>query len=81
MTDYKEELYTTVTSAVLIVLVYISDAYNNLKLVSAIFYQIFILSLNVALQKFISSKKLFLFSRYSIFCNFFPSFPHFPGSK
>ena len=30
---------------------------------------------------FISSKKLFLFSRYSNFCNFFSSFPHFPDSK
>ena len=40
----------------------------------------------ITLQKlwkmfFISSKKLFLFSRYSNFCNFFPSFPHFPDSK
>ena len=40
----------------------------------------------IALQKlrkmfFISSKKLFSFSRYSNFCNFFPSFPHFPDSK
>ena len=30
---------------------------------------------------FISPKKLFLFSRYSHFCNFFPSIPHFPDSK
>ena len=30
---------------------------------------------------FISPKKLFLFSRYSKFCNFFPSYPHFPDSK
>ena len=35
----------------------------------------------IALQKlwkmfFISSKKLFSFSRYSNFCNFFPYFPH-----
>ena len=30
---------------------------------------------------FISSKKLFSFSRYSSLCNFFPSFPHFPDSK
>ena len=40
----------------------------------------------IALQKlwkmfFISSKKLFSFSRYSNFCNFLPSFPHFPDSK
>ena len=44
------------------------------------------LSIFVALQKlwkmvFISSKKLPLSSRYSIFSNFFPSFPHFPDSK
>ena len=30
---------------------------------------------------FISSKKLFLFSRYSNVCNFFHSFPHFPDPK
>ena len=30
---------------------------------------------------FISSKKLFLLSRYSNFYNFFPSFSHFPDSK
>ena len=40
----------------------------------------------IAVQKlwklfFISSKKLFSFSRYSIFCNFFNSFPHFPDTK
>ena len=39
-----------------------------------------------ALQKlrkvfFISSKKLFSFSRYSNFCHFSPSFPHFPDTK
>ena len=52
----------------------------TLKLVSNIFYQIFVFPPNVALQKlrkmfFISSKKLFSFSRYSNFCIFFPSFP------
>ena len=52
----------------------------NLKLVSAIFYQIFIPNQSIALQKlwrmlFISSQKLFSFSRYSIFCiSIFPSF-------
>ena len=30
---------------------------------------------------FISSKKLVLFLVYSNFCNFFPSFLHFPDSK
>ena len=29
---------------------------------------------------FISTKKLFLFARYSIFCNFSPSIAHFPAS-
>ena len=58
----------------------------NLKLVSAIFYQIFIFSPNDRPSKimkniFISSEKLFWFSRYSNFCNIFPSFPHFPDSK
>ena len=52
----------------------------DLKLVSATFYQIFIFHQIIALQKlwkifFISSKKLFLFLRYSNFCIFvFPSF-------
>ena len=53
--------------------------------VAPIFYEIFIFSSN-DLQKlwkmfFISSKKLFSFSRYSSFCNLFPSFPHSPDSK
>ena len=63
------------------------QAYNNvcLKLVSAISCQISIFSPNDSPSEtmkifFISSKKLFLFSRYSIFCNFFP-FPYFPDSK
>ena len=51
-----------------------------LKLVSAIFYQIFISHQMVALQKlgkmFILSKKLFSFLKYSNFCiSVFPSFP------
>ena len=51
-----------------------------LKFVSAIFCQIFIFHQTIALQKlwrmfFISSKKLFSFSRYLIFCvSIFPSF-------
>ena len=54
--------------------------HKYLKLVSAILYQIFIFDQMIGLQKlwkkfFISSKNLFSFSRYSIFCNFFPSFP------
>ena len=57
-----------------------------LKLVSTIFYQIFIFNQMIPCQKlwkmfFISSKKLFSFLRYSIFCNFFPSLPHYPDSK
>ena len=56
------------------------------NLVAAISYQIFVFYQIIALQKlwkmfFISSKKLFSFSRYSHFCIFFPSFPHFPDSK
>ena len=53
---------------------------SYLKLVSAIFYQFFIYHQIIALQKiwkifFISSKKLFSFSRYSSFCIFvFPIF-------
>ena len=44
----------------------------SLKLVSAIFYQVFIFHQTIALQKiwkmfFIASKKLFSFSRYLIF--------------
>ena len=50
-----------------------------LKLISAIFYQIFIFYL--IKMFFISSKKLFSFSIYSKFCNFFPSFPQFSDSK
>ena len=57
-----------------------------LKLVSTIFYQVFIFSTKWHPFKnyevfFISSKKIFSFSRYSIFCNFFTSFPHFADTK
>ena len=62
---------------------------NNLfrfKACVAIFYQISIFSPNDSPLKtmknvFISSKKHFSFLRYSKFCDFFPSFPHFPNSK
>ena len=59
---------------------------SSLKLVSAIFYQIFIFSQNDSPLKttknvFILSKKLFSFSRYSNFCHFSPSFPYFPDPK
>ena len=58
----------------------LSEQNHYLKLVSAIFYQIFIFHQTIALQKlwemfFISYKKLFLFLRYSNFCiSVFPSF-------
>ena len=55
------------------------DSRSCLKLVSTIFYQIFIFSSNDRKNLknyekcfFISSKKLFSFSRYSNFRNFFP---------
>ena len=54
--------------------------HTSLKLVSAIFYQIFIFHQMIDLQKlwkkfFISSKRLFSFLRYSNFCiSIFPSF-------
>ena len=55
----------------------------DLRLVSAIFYQVFIFPPNHSLLKktiyFI--KKLFPFSRFLNVCNFFPSFPQSPDSK
>ena len=54
--------------------------FHNLKLVSTIFIKFLFFHQKIALQKlwkmlFISSKKLFSFSRYSIFCiSVFPSF-------
>ena len=56
-----------------------------LKLVSIFVIFLFFHQMT-ALQKlwkvfFISSKKLFLFLRYSIFCNYFPYFLHFPDTK
>ena len=64
----------------------ILDVFNTLNLVSTIFHQIFSFSTNDSPSKtekmfFISSKKLFSFSRYPNICNFSPSFPHFPDSK
>ena len=52
---------------------YVDIYIRTLKLVSTIFYQVFIFHQMIALSKlwkmfFISSKKLFLFSRYSDFC-------------
>ena len=53
--------------------------YVNLKFLSTICYHFLIFSpsdspLKTTKQIFISSEKLFLFSRYSVFCDFFPSF-------
>ena len=50
------------------------------------FYQIFIFSSNDRPSKtmknvFYFIQKFFSFPRYSNFCNFFPSSPHFPDSK
>ena len=59
---------------------------KSLKLLFTIFYQIFIFSPNDSPSKtmknvfFISSKKLFSFSRYSNFCNS-PLSTHFSDSK
>ena len=57
-----------------------------LKVVPAIFYQIFTFSPNDNLSKTMNNVFLFhlkssSFSRYSNFCNFYPSFPHFSDSK
>ena len=64
----------------------VTNITKALNLVSTIFYQFLIFNQTISLQKlwkmfFISSKKLFLFLRYSNFCSFFPSFPHFPDTK
>ena len=65
---------------------YFSSFLNNLQL-SEIVGPLKLVSPNNSPLKviknifFISSKTLFLFSRYLTFCNFFPSFPHFPDSK
>ena len=58
----------------------------SLKLVSAIFYQTYTFSSNDSPLKtmknaFYFIKKLFSFSRYSNFCNFFPSFLQFQIQK
>ena len=50
------------------------------------FINFFVFHLMIALQKlwqmfFISLQKLFLFLRYSVFCIFSSSFPHFPDWK
>ena len=71
---WRNILVTTSTLGILTI------RWQSLKLVSAVFYQIFIFHEMIALQKlwqmfFISPKKLFSFSRYSSFCIFFfPSF-------
>ena len=61
-------------------------AREHFKAVPTFFIKFSFFHQMIALQKqwkkfFISSKKLFSFSRYSSFCSFFPPFPHFPDSK
>ena len=79
----KSELQFRRKKFLILVKIVISQRQGHLlflKLVSAIFYKIFISHEMIALQKlwkmlFISSKKFFLFSRYWIFCiSTFPSF-------
>ena len=60
--------------------------HRNLKLVSAIFINFLLFHQMIALQKLwkvflISLKKLFSFLRYSNFCKFVLSFPHFSDAK
>ena len=52
-----------------------------IKFISMLFFHQMITLLKLWKKFFVSSKKLFLFSRCSNFCDFFPSFPHFPDSK
>ena len=49
--------------------------------IKILFFQQMTALQNLRKMFFISSKKLFWFSRYSNFCNFFPSSPQFPDSK
>ena len=63
-----------------------SPTVQSLKLVSAIFYQIFIISLNDSPSKVLKivfyfiEKTLFVLTIFK-FLYFFPSFPHFADSK
>ena len=68
------------------IIIFLTSLLIFLKLVFAIFYHFLFFHQMIALEKlwkmfFISSKKLFSFSRYSDFGNFFPSFPQVPDSK
>ena len=55
---------------------------NKMLLKACVRYLFFPLALQkLGEMPFTSSKKLFLFSGYSNLYSFFPSFPHFPGSK
>ena len=62
---------------------YFSSIFLNFLFIHLLF---FFLHQVIAFQKlwkmfFIASEMLFLFSRYSSFCKFSSSFPHFPDSK
>ena len=78
-TSFRVNPHSIVCLNVMELLAWSRDHIWRLKLLS-IFYQIFIFHQMIAFQKlwkmfFISSKKLFSFSRYSIFCIFiFPLF-------
>ena len=64
---------------------YAISSMSLLKLVSAIFYQTFNFSPNDSYSEAMNNvfyfRKLFSFSRYSNFCDFFPSCPCFSDSK
>ena len=77
---------TMITIIVTGILILYIAIYFILKLVSAIFYQIFFFLPNNSPSKamknvFYFIKKFFSFSRYSNSPNFPPSFPHIPDSK
>ena len=79
-------LHVIIVRIIVTVLPYSGKTSLNLKLVSAIFHQIFIFSSNdipsnTMKNVFFSSKKLFWFSRYWNFCNFSLHFQTFQIQK
>ena len=73
----RDEIYLDWT-AVLCLIIFFMLAYCTWE---SLFYGFCLLPTEKWKVLLISSKKLFLFSRYSNFCNFSPFFPLFPRTK
>ena len=62
-----------------LLIIMLNSMFNKCKIKACVHY--FLSSFYFIHEFFIPYKNLFSLLRYSNFCNFFPSFPHYPDSK